>query len=160
MFVRQGSCRRITRLPRARLSVKTVTEYMAVVVVWRRTIPLESCVFTCHAEIEGPFVYEHAPVQEDCMVCHTPHGSVSDNLLVQTEPALCLNCHPLHFHAAVQSPDGAWPAVPADPTRSGVSTSDGFTMGFATKCTQCHNMVHGTDNPSQAGSSGGNTLTR
>jgi len=116
--------------------------------------------FSCHAEIEGPFVYEHPPVMEDCMICHTPHGAVADKLLKQTEPALCLNCHPMHFHVNVVSVDGEWTPIQAAPDRGGVSTADGFKKGFLTKCTQCHNMVHGSDFPGQAGSTGGGTLTR
>ena len=115
--------------------------------------------FTCHADIEGPFVYEHAPAMEDCLICHTPHGSVADNLLKQNEPALCLNCHPMHFHALVEGWDGDF-AVPLEPERSGTSTPDGWKVGMLTKCTQCHDMVHGSDLPSQAASTGGAGLTR
>ena len=52
----------------------------------------------CHARYQGPFVFEHAPVEEDCSICHDPHGSVADNLLLQNEPFLCLQCHESHFH--------------------------------------------------------------
>lgn len=115
--------------------------------------------FSCHPEIEGPYVYEHAPVNEDCGYCHNPHGSVADNLLKQNEPALCLSCHPMHFHSISQSVDGAF-TTPQAPERAGVSTLDGFKAGMLTKCTQCHSMIHGSDAPSQAGSNGGTALTR
>ncbi|MBN2225853.1 MAG: DmsE family decaheme c-type cytochrome [candidate division Zixibacteria bacterium] len=115
----------------------------------------EMC-FTCHADKEGPFVYEHAPVMEDCSICHTPHGSVSDNLLVQSEPALCLNCHAMHFHATVVGLDETTEAN----DRTIVSTTDGWKKGMLTKCTQCHAEVHGSDLPSQALSTSGNALTR
>ncbi len=115
--------------------------------------------FSCHADKEGPFVYEHAPVQEDCMICHTPHGAVADNLLKQSEPALCLNCHSMHFHAGVDGLDGEFTAPQAS-DRTELSTPDGFKRAMLTKCTQCHNMVHGSDDPSQAISTGGNALTR
>lgn len=118
----------------------------------------EMC-FSCHPEKEGPFVYEHAPVMEDCNMCHTPHGSVADKLLKQNEPVLCLNCHAMHFHAAVEGIDGDF-VVPQDPSRNGTSTTDGFKKGFLTKCTQCHTEIHGTDLPSQALSTSGNALTR
>jgi len=116
--------------------------------------------FTCHADKEGPFIYEHAPVNEDCGYCHTPHGSVADKLLTQSEPALCLNCHPMHFHASVEAVDGDWPAVNADLTRSGTSTAESWKEAMLTKCTQCHNEVHGSDSHGQAISSGGGSLTR
>jgi DmsE family decaheme c-type cytochrome len=113
--------------------------------------------FRCHAEKEGPFVYEHAPVSEDCMMCHSPHGSVADNLLKQAEPTLCLNCHAMHFHANVESDDSF--TVPRDGSRFS-SGKDGWKKGMLTKCTQCHTAIHGSDLPSQSISTGGNALTR
>ncbi len=115
--------------------------------------------FSCHADKEGPFIYEHAPVEEDCMICHTPHGSVADNLLKQQEPNLCLSCHPMHFHATVEGVDGEFD-VPQAPERSGISTPDGFKRAMLTKCTQCHTQIHGSDLPGQAITSGGGTLVR
>lgn len=44
---------------------------------------------SCHMEYQGPFIFEHSPVVEDCMICHNPHGSVVNNLLRQNEPFLC-----------------------------------------------------------------------
>ena len=115
--------------------------------------------FSCHAEKEGPFVYEHSPVVEDCMMCHSAHGSVANNLLKQNEPALCLNCHSMHFHATVTGTDQEF-APNANLEREMVSTRDAFKKGMLTKCTQCHNQVHGSDMPSQTISTGGNALTR
>jgi len=115
--------------------------------------------FSCHAEKEGPFVYEHAPVNEDCMGCHTPHGSVADNLLIQAEPGLCLNCHAMHFHATVEGVEGEF-TPPLAPDRTSISTSDAWKRGMLTKCTQCHTEIHGTDMPSQSISTGGTALTR
>lgn len=118
----------------------------------------ERC-FTCHAGVEGPFVFEHAPVAEDCMICHTPHGSVANNLLKVSEPALCLNCHSMHFHAGVEGVDG--PFTPPQATdRSGVSTPDAWKRVMLTKCTQCHTEIHGSDLPSQSISGQGRALTR
>jgi DmsE family decaheme c-type cytochrome len=118
----------------------------------------EMC-FSCHPEKEGPFVYEHAPAMEDCGLCHTPHGSVANNLLTQNEPVLCLNCHAMHFHATIEGIDGPF-TVPHDPSRNGVSTPDGWKKGMLTKCTQCHSEIHGTDNSSQAITTSGKGLTR
>ena len=115
--------------------------------------------FSCHSEKEGPFLFEHAPVNENCMLCHTPHGSVADNLLKQSEPTLCLNCHAMHFHASVEGVDGAF-SDPMAPERAGISSPDGFKTAMLTKCTQCHTEIHGSDNPSQSISTGGNALTR
>lgn len=126
---------------------------------FQQTSSTRELCFTCHGEIEGPYVYEHAPVNEDCMICHSPHGTVADKLLKQTEPALCLNCHAMHFHATVVGSDGPF-QPPADSTINVMSTPDGWERGMLTKCTQCHNGVHGSDHPSQSISTGGNALTR
>ena len=115
--------------------------------------------FSCHAEKEGPFVFEHAPVMEDCNICHVPHGSVADNLLKQNEPALCLSCHPMHFHTTAYSVDGDF-STPQAPERAGTSSPDSWKSGMLTKCTQCHAEIHGTDLPSQTSTTGGNALTR
>jgi DmsE family decaheme c-type cytochrome len=113
----------------------------------------------CHAQYEGPFLFEHAPVAEDCLHCHLPHGAVADFLLKQSEPTLCLNCHSMHFHAGVVGVDGPFTA-PQAPDRGGVSTPDAWKRVMLTKCTQCHSEIHGTDLPSQSISGQGGALTR
>lgn len=113
----------------------------------------------CHAQMEGPFIFEHPPVTENCLVCHTPHGSVANNLLKQGEPSLCLNCHAMHFHAGVEGVDGAFD-TPNDPDRAGVSTPDAWKKVMLTKCTQCHSEIHGSDLPSESISGQGRAMTR
>jgi DmsE family decaheme c-type cytochrome len=113
----------------------------------------------CHAQMEGPFIFEHPPVTEDCLICHTPHGSVANSLLKQSEPSLCLNCHSMHFHAGIEGVDGNF-TDPHNPDRSGVSTPDAWKRGMLTKCTQCHSEIHGSDEPSQSISGQGKALTR
>lgn len=112
----------------------------------------------CHASKQGPFVFEHAAVEEGCNTCHEPHGTVANNLLKQNEPFLCLQCHEAHFHVARE---GTTAAVNL-PT--GGSTNPyglaGWRKGFTTKCTECHSQVHGSDLPSQGISSRGGSLTR
>ena len=49
--------------------------------------------YKCHAEKRGPFLFEHAPVREDCASCHEPHGTNHKRLLAQKLPNLCWNCH-------------------------------------------------------------------
>lgn len=124
----------------------------------------------CHARYQGPFVFEHAPVEEDCSICHDPHGSVADNLLLQNEPFLCLQCHESHFHtmrigSTTASSNLAFDGnqlngkIPANNTTIAASGdgipftnshgADGWKMAFGTKCTVCHSVVHGSDLPSQ-----------
>ena len=86
--------------------------------------------YDCHAEYQGPFVFEHAPAVEDCTICHDPHGTVANNLLRQSEPYLCLRCHRGHKQNPKTGPH---------PTAAALMTS----------CSQCHSAVHGTDLPSQ-----------
>lgn len=112
----------------------------------------------CHASKSGPFVFEHAAVEEGCGTCHEPHGTVANNLLKQNEPFLCLQCHEAHFHvgrAGVTSPV-------VNPTGGSNNPfgASGWRKAFTTKCTQCHSQVHGSDLPSQGISGRGGALTR
>ncbi|MBI5075023.1 MAG: DmsE family decaheme c-type cytochrome [Nitrospirae bacterium] len=94
----------------------------------------ETCT-QCHAEKEGPFVYEHAENMEDCRTCHNPHGSVNNNLLAVKVPFLCLQCHEAH---AARDTTGAANALQR-------------RVGIYTRCTDCHSQIHGTDRPSPSG---------
>ncbi len=114
--------------------------------------------FTCHQDKEGPFVFEHEPVVEDCRLCHQPHGSVADNLLTAGEPMLCYQCHEPHFHAGLVSPPGAVDVGGSH--RENPFGSQSMNVAFTTACSQCHSQVHGTDLPSQALASGGRGLVR
>jgi len=55
----------------------------------------DAACFECHADKQGPYVYEHMPVKtEGCSTCHTPHGSTNARLLrVSQVNLLCLQCH-------------------------------------------------------------------
>jgi len=97
----------------------------------------ETCV-QCHAEKRGPFLYEHADVAENCLNCHSPHGSVNNNLLNQREPFLCLQCHESHR---------------INTNTGGIISRIASERGNAlfTRCTDCHSSVHGADVPSTTG---------
>jgi DmsE family decaheme c-type cytochrome len=84
----------------------------------------------CHAEKQGPFVYEHPPVTENCAICHNPHGAVANNLLHQPPTMLCLRCHSGHRG-----------------TFAKIDTDKSIRPAFYTNCTQCHAQVHGSDLP-------------
>jgi DmsE family decaheme c-type cytochrome len=81
----------------------------------------------CHAEYQGPFTFQHAPVNESCVKCHSPHGSPNQNLLAISQPALCLQCHSAHHN--------------------------GSSLPLVDRCTNCHNAIHGSDIPSATGGS-------
>ena len=93
---------------------------------------------TCHAEKRGPFLWEHAPVAENCTLCHTPHGSVRRFLLTKTPPLLCQQCHTVAGHPAVARTGAALP--------QGGGVGAGFVL--AGSCTNCHSQVHGSNHPS------------
>lgn len=134
--------------------------------------------FNCHSRYQGPFVFEHAPVQDDCTICHDAHGTVANNLLRQNEPFLCLQCHEMHFHAvrdgATVDPgntaldaskiNGITPGTTVSGTNDVQYTNkfgaDGWRMGFGTKCTVCHTQIHGSDLPSQTAPSVNTTGTK
>lgn len=91
-----------------------------------RNVRFEACV-KCHVEKRGPFVFEHAAVQvEGCVACHTPHGGVTQMLLVRRETRfLCIQCH-------------VAPSAPNTPHgRLGFQTSG--------NCTRCHVAIHGSN---------------
>lgn len=96
----------------------------------RKNTVKETCTH-CHAEKEGPFVFEHAENTEDCRTCHTPHGSVNNYLLNVRVPFLCLQCHEGH--------------------RTGTTATLESKGAFYTNCTDCHSRIHGTDIPSASG---------
>ncbi|MBI5258565.1 MAG: DmsE family decaheme c-type cytochrome [Burkholderiales bacterium] len=90
----------------------------------------------CHAEKRGPFLWEHAPVRENCMNCHEAHGASQEMLLVAPRPFLCQQCHSNRTHqnrllTAVNQPGGA------DPSERLMARS----------CQTCHAQVHGSNHP-------------
>src|SRR5208337_4779994 len=92
-----------------------------------RTANTNQLCLSCHAQYRGPFAYQHPPVTENCMNCHTAHGSPNTNLLTVSEPALCLQCHAGHHNGA--------------------------SLPISDRCTNCHGSIHGTDTPTPSGGS-------
>ncbi len=87
---------------------------------------------SCHAELRGPFLWEHQPVTEDCTICHTPHGSNLPALLKKRPPQLCQQCHAQAGH----------PSLRYDGSRLG-------SQFLGVKgCLNCHSQVHGSNHPS------------
>ena len=119
---------------------------------------LNDLCYECHTQHQGPFIFEHAPVEEDCSICHDPHGSVANNLLRQNEPFLCLQCHETHFHTARVAQDG--PHVLASGSATNPNGNLSFIAAYGSKCSQCHIQIHGSDLPSQAISGRGGAFTR
>jgi predicted CXXCH cytochrome family protein len=84
----------------------------------------------CHADKQGPFVYEHAPVKtEGCIACHTPHGSANPRLLITSRVAqLCLTCHSVAHGVGAEEPAGP---------------QHNLNAQYA-NCTNCHIKIHGS----------------
>ncbi|MCA1799432.1 MAG: DmsE family decaheme c-type cytochrome [Xanthomonadaceae bacterium] len=95
----------------------------------------ETC-YACHADLRGPFLWEHPPVREDCSTCHLPHGSVHDKLMTARTPYLCQQCHLAQFHPSVALSGTTVPP-------SGASSSM-----LLRNCMNCHTQVHGSNHPS------------
>ena len=94
----------------------------------------ELCV-SCHTEMRGPTLFEHAPVRENCATCHDPHGSSNDRMLVVRMPMLCQRCHIASKH----------PATLYD--KDQITTNKSNRM-FGRSCVNCHSQVHGSNHPS------------
>lgn len=104
----------------------------------RGTTINDTCL-SCHDEKRGPFLWEHAPVQEECTICHTPHGTVQPALLKQRAPFLCQNCHDSSTHnsqpfSGTSLPGGGLPSK----------------QMVLKACLNCHSAVHGSNHPSGA----------
>jgi predicted CXXCH cytochrome family protein len=84
----------------------------------------------CHADKQGPFTYEHAPLKtEGCVACHTPHGSANPRLLrFSAVNQLCLTCHSVDHGVGADEPAG--------PTHN-------QNAQYAS-CTNCHVKIHGS----------------
>jgi DmsE family decaheme c-type cytochrome len=99
--------------------------------------------YRCHAEKRGPFMWEHPPVEENCLTCHTPHGSNHGKLLNTKPPLLCESCHDAAGHSGT--------IYTSFETFRGTASS-GKNRMFARSCLNCHSNIHGSNGPSTRGS--------
>ncbi len=92
----------------------------------------DTCV-DCHAEKRGPFLWEHAPVSEDCGLCHAAHGSNHSGMLTKRAPLLCQGCHAQAGHPSIAyGTDGLASDLPSQ-----------YLLGQS--CMNCHSQVHGSN---------------
>ncbi|HKW01744.1 MAG TPA: cytochrome c3 family protein, partial [Vicinamibacterales bacterium] len=104
----------------------------------------ETC-YTCHAEMRGPKLWEHAPVTQNCTTCHDPHGSSNDRMLVTKLPFLCQRCHIGSRHPSTMY-DAKVVVAPCDPvTQTGCSSPSNRV--YARSCVTCHAQIHGSNHP-------------
>lgn len=97
----------------------------------RRTSSQDVVCFKCHADKQGPFVFEHeAEKAEGCLACHVPHGGPNMHMLkVSTVNTLCLSCHT----TSVVSPA---PGAPSFHNQAALHYQS---------CTNCHSRIHGSN---------------
>ncbi len=105
--------------------------------------------YSCHSDKRGPFMFAHPPVEENCLTCHNPHGSVYYRLLNEKLPNLCQDCHDVARHPGTpyggagtfNNPQTGQPNPPASVN----------TRLIARACTNCHNNIHGSNAPGNRG---------
>jgi predicted CXXCH cytochrome family protein len=90
----------------------------------------EGCL-ECHVAQRGPFVYEHEALREGCVACHSPHGSVNQKMLTETNATLCTKCH---FQ---EQPRAGVVMIGGQDHSFFLSKGTCFTAG-------CHEAVHGS----------------
>lgn len=97
----------------------------------------ETC-YMCHMEKRGPFIHNHAPVEENCANCHNPHGTTTESMLKMRPPMLCHQCHTPHGPGEL--------ALRGQVNAATTAKSDvNYTQGRG--CFNCHTQVHGGNNP-------------
>jgi DmsE family decaheme c-type cytochrome len=94
----------------------------------------------CHGDKRGPFVWEHAPVEENCLSCHNAHGSNHAKLLNEKVPNLCQDCHDWSRHPGTFYGGNASFAPGTQNTRF-----------LARSCVNCHQAIHGSNAPGNRG---------
>jgi predicted CXXCH cytochrome family protein len=95
----------------------------------------DAACYKCHADKQGPFVFEHSPLKvEGCAACHDPHGSSNPKLLKRSSVAqLCIECHSNIGTAPGEDFEGA-AQVPHD-----------LSNPRYRNCTICHAKIHGSN---------------
>jgi len=98
--------------------------------------------YECHADKRGPFMWEHPPVDENCLTCHDAHGSSHNRLLERKVPQICQSCHDSGGHPSQ--------AYTSQFSFGGSATTDKNKF-FGRSCLNCHTNIHGSNGPGDAG---------
>lgn len=124
-----------------------------------KTFSVNETCYACHAEKRGPFLWEHAPASENCLLCHSAHGSIHKDMLTRSAPHLCQSCHeptaiannPLGPHAQ-HSRLALGFRTPGAPDQGPTVGGRGISrLVLGESCGNCHNKVHGSNHPAGAG---------
>jgi len=92
--------------------------------------------WSCHTELRGPYLFEHPPVSENCLLCHEAHGSIQPGLLTRRPPLLCQSCHSQRGHPSISY------------TQNGLAGNNPTAFVVNGSCVNCHSQVHGSNHPS------------
>ncbi|MEW6118355.1 MAG: DmsE family decaheme c-type cytochrome [Nitrospirota bacterium] len=92
--------------------------------------------YKCHADKRGPYLWEHPPVEENCMICHNAHGTKAAKLLNEKVPNICQDCHDWSRHPGTIYHAG-----------NGFTGSSPSNRFFARSCLNCHSNIHGSYAP-------------
>jgi DmsE family decaheme c-type cytochrome len=99
---------------------------------------------SCHAEKRGPFIWDHPPVEENCLTCHHAHGSNHNRLMVEKAPNLCQDCHDASKHpGTVYDARGGWKPIAPQTVPNNRLVMRG--------CVNCHFHIHGSNAPAMRG---------
>lgn len=95
------------------------------------SVGADAACIKCHANKQGPFVFEHGPLKiEGCTACHTPHGSSNPKMLKRPQVRqLCFECH-------TGIGDELSPQTPSRHNQAQFREQ---------QCTVCHSSIHGSN---------------
>lgn len=93
--------------------------------------------YKCHADKRGPYLWEHAPVEENCLICHDSHGTKASKLMKEKIPNLCQECHDSAYHTG---------GTPFDAT-AGFTGANKNNRFYGRSCVNCHTAIHGSYAP-------------
>jgi predicted CXXCH cytochrome family protein len=100
--------------------------------------PNETCT-KCHTAQKGPFLFPHQAMQEGCTVCHNPHGTVNQKMLVARDANLCNRCHLEHPNVIANGAIGDGKiVVGGEDHRTRLQGGTCWSAG-------CHEDVHGSN---------------
>lgn len=102
----------------------------------------ETCT-KCHTAQKGPYLFPHQAMQEGCIACHNPHGTVNQKMLVARDANLCLRCHLEHPSNALVS--GVPGTVGDGKIVAGSEDHRTRLQGGTCWSAGCHEAVHGSN---------------
>jgi DmsE family decaheme c-type cytochrome len=106
---------------------------------------------SCHADKRGPYMFEHPPVEQNCLTCHNSHGSSHNKLLNEKVPNLCQDCHDWSRHPGTFYDGSQGWQRPYNPAGPATFSGGPSTRFIARSCTNCHSQIHGSNAPANRG---------